>query len=170
MTQIDRTLRVIREAVDIERFGYDFYNSLRQQVTEPTGQVVLAFLAGLEVDHMVWLEREYMKQLKSLGAMNENHIDGIQMSAKEEIFIVDKLPEMYRGTDMVKALEFAVQVEERSVRFYTQAAKHSEEHDLKDMFQRLADFELDHVKLLKYNISSLKKKGIWTSPEESKHA
>jgi rubrerythrin len=164
MTQIDRTLKVITEAAGIEAFGYDFYNAMRKQVSDPTGQVVLAFLAGLEVDHMVWLEKEYTKQLRTLGNLHEGHIDSIQMAGKEENFIVDSLPEMYRGTDMVKALEFAVEVEERSVKFYRDAMKSAEEEDLRDMFRRLADFELDHVKLLKHNIASLKKKGIWTAP------
>jgi rubrerythrin len=166
MNQIDKTLKVIREAIEIERYGYEFYDTLRSQVNEPTGQVVLAFLAGLEVEHMVWLEKEYMRLLKSIDNLNESHVDDIQMEAREKIFLVDKLPEMYRGTDMATALEFAVQVEMRSVKFYTDAMNAVDDHELKETFRRLADFEMDHVKLLKLNIQNLKDKGIWTMPGE----
>ncbi len=165
MDDLDRNLKVIREAIEIERYGYDFYDALRGQVKDPTGQVVLAFLAGLEVDHMMSLEKEYMKVLKSFGNSRVGHADSIHLAAKEKIFLVDKLPEMYSGTDMTTALEFAVQVEMRSVKFYTDAMNSMDDQELKETFRRLADFEMDHVKLLKLNIMNLKERGIWTMPE-----
>jgi len=165
MKQIDRTLKIIREAVEIERYGYDFYDTLRSQIGDKGGQVVIAYLAGLEVEHMIWLENEYMKQLKSLDILDEGHVDSIAIAAKEEFFIVDKLPEMYRGTDVAQALDFAIEVEERSVMFYRKAIDMFDDPNLKALFTKLADFERDHIKLLKCNIDSLKKNGNWSAPE-----
>jgi rubrerythrin len=165
MNQIDARLNMIREAMGIESYGYNFYHLLRSQVKDKSGQVVLAFLAGMEADHMVWLEKEYMRQLNSGDEIREGHVDSIRMSAIEKIFVTDKLPEMYRGTDMKIALEFAVQVEENSVKFYRNAMNLADDDALKSLFNKLADFEEDHVKLLKLNIAKLKEKGIWEKPE-----
>jgi rubrerythrin len=165
MYETDARLRMLREAISIESYGYDFYNLMRAQVKDKSAQVVLSFLASMEADHMMWLEKEYMRQLRSTGASAGGHAHGIKMSALEEIFVTDRLPELYTGSDMKIALEFALEVELRSMKFYTDAMNLADDDELKLLFRKLADFEMDHAKLLKLNIENLKRKGIWVEPE-----
>ena len=162
---IDKTLAIIREAIEIERYGHDFYNKIRMIVKDKRGQTVLTYLAKLEIDHMLWLEKEYYRQLQSLEEFDENPAEGIQLPGIDEIFVVDALPYMYDGTDHVKAMEYAVQLEERSVEFYTKAMEYSQEQRMKDLFMKLADFEKDHIELLNQNIENLKKSGMWVKPD-----
>lgn len=166
---IDKTLAIIREAIEIEKYGHDFYNKLRMIVKDRRGQTMLSYLAKLETEHMIWLEDEYQRQLESLEEFDESKADGIQLPAIDEIFVVDALPYMYDGTDHVKAMEYAIQLEIRSVDFYTRAMEYSDEANVKDLFQRLADFEMDHIELLNRNIETLKKNGLWVEPEEQGH-
>jgi len=163
---IDKTLAIIREAMEIEKYGYDFYHKIRMVVKDKKGQVVLTYLAKLEADHMIWLEKEYFRQLESLDEFDENPAEGIQLPAIDEIFVVDALPYMYDGTDHVKAMEYAVQLEIRSVEFYTKAMEYSEEQRTKDLFMKLADYEKDHIEVLNKNIENLKKSGMWIKPDK----
>ncbi len=160
---IDKTLAIIREAIKIERYGYDFYTLLRDQVDDRRGQIVLSYLAKLEAEHMKWLEDEYIKQLNSLEELDEGQAEPLNLTAIQEIFVVDKLPEMYTGADHVKALEFAKDVEANSIRFYSKAKEHSDSQDLKTLFDKLADFEKDHMEFLEHNIRTLKENGLWAS-------
>lgn len=162
---IDKTLAIIREAIEIERFGHDFYNKIRMIVKDKRGQTVLTYLAKLEIDHMLWLEQEYSRQLESLDEFDEDSAEGILLPAIDEIFVVDALPYMFDGTDHVKALEYAIQLEERSVEFYTKAMEYSEEQRTKDLFMKLADFEKDHIEILNKNIENLKKNELWVKPD-----
>lgn len=163
---IDKTLAIIREAIEIEKFGHEYYNKLRMIVKDRRGQVVLSYLAKLEVDHMNWLEEEYERQLNSLEYMDEQPSEGIKLPAIEEIFVVDALPYMFDGTDHVKAMEYAVQLEIRSVEFYTKAMEYSDDQRTKDLFMKLADFEKDHIEILNKNIENLKKNGMWIKPDQ----
>jgi len=160
---MDKTLAIIREAISIEKYGYDFYYLLRDQISDRRGQTVISYLARLEAEHVMQLETEYFKQIQSLEEMDEGQAEPLRLMAIEEIFVVEGLPEIYQGSDHVKALEFAVQVEIKSVDFYTKAMEHSEAPALKDLFRRLADFEREHIAFIEHNIETLKENKLWSS-------
>jgi rubrerythrin len=161
MTRIDKTLAIIKQAIEIEQFGYDFYNNMRSFVRNRVGQKVISHLANLEVDHIKWLEEEYDRQLDSIDEFDENVTIDVSLEGKSEIFIVDKLTEAFESTDHEEALEFAIEVENKSMQFYIRNMDISEDDRIRELFQRLADFEREHIKLLQENQASIKSGGPW---------
>ena len=158
--KIDTTLAIIKQAIEIEQFGYDFYNNMRSFVRTRVGQKVVSHLANLEVDHIRWLEEEYDRQLDKLQEFDENHTIDLSLTGKNEIFIIDKLPEVFSGADPEQALEFAIEVEQKSVKFYSYRET-IEDDRLKELFGKLADYEREHIELLKENLKSIQAGGPW---------
>jgi rubrerythrin len=162
MSEIEKVLGAVKEAIEIERFGYDFYNSMREFVKDGNGQKLVSHLAGLEVDHIRWLEEEYRRQLEKLDELREEPQAKISILGKGEIFLgQEKLPEIFTEFDPVKAINFAIGIEHRSVEFYEKSMDISEDDKTRDLFKRLADFERDHIIILEENLKSLQEIGQW---------
>ncbi|NIM57755.1 MAG: hypothetical protein GTO16_02275 [Candidatus Aminicenantes bacterium] len=162
MTEIDKVLGTIKQAIAIERFGYDFYYNMRDFIKDKNGQLLMSYLGRLEVDHIKWLEEEYHRQLSKLDELQEEKLVDISLIGKEEIFLgEDKLPDIFKDFDPLKAIKFAIGIENRSVEFYEKNMKITDDDKIRDLFNRLADFERDHITILKDNQKSLQEMGLW---------
>ena len=165
MTAIDKVLGTVLQAIEIEKFGYEFYNGMRTFVEDREGQKLISYLGRLEIDHIKWLEEEYDRQLTKLDQLKEEPIVDISLLGKDEIFFADsKLPDVFKDFDPVKATSFAIDIEKRSVEFYEKNQKISDDDAIRDLFKRLADFEKDHIVILENNLKSLETKGLWEAP------
>jgi rubrerythrin len=164
MTVIEKKLGVLNQAIEIERFGHDFYSSMRTHVKDKKGQKLISFLARFEVDHIKWLEEEYDRQLKKLDEISEEETVDLSVIGKGEIFLTDEVPELFKDFDPIKATGFAIDVEKRSVEFYESNMKTTDDDQMKDLFKRLLDFEKDHIEVLEKNLMNLKSKGKWIEP------
>jgi hypothetical protein len=166
MTGIDKVLQTVSQAIEIERFGYDFYYSMREFVPDVDGQRLVSYLGKLEVDHIKWLEEEYDRLLMKMQEFDEIASVNLSLLGKGEIFLdSEKLPEIFREFDPQKALTFAIQIEKRSIDFYEGAKDVSEDDSSKALFQKLADFERDHIVLLNDNLKNLQDNGKWIPPK-----
>jgi rubrerythrin len=164
LNDIDKELKTIKQAIAIERFGYDFYNNMRDFVKDKNGQLLISYLGRLEVDHIKWLEEEYQRQLSKMDEIQEGQTPDISLIGKEEIFLgEDKLPDIFKDFDPLKAIKFAIDIENRSVKFYEKNMEITDDDKTKDLFKRLADFEKDHIIILKENQKSLQEMGLWKS-------
>lgn len=163
MSAIEKKLGMIQQAIEIEKFGHDFYSSMRTHVKDKNGQKLLSFLARFEVDHIKWLEEEYERQLKKLDEFKEESIN-LSLVGKGEIFLTDEVPDMFTDFDPIRANNFAIDVEKRSVEFYEKNIDYADDDQVKDLFKRLADFEKDHIKVLEDNLLNLKSNGRWIEP------
>ena len=164
--KIDTSLAIINQAMEIEHFGYKFYNNMRTFVRNRVGQKLISHLANMEVDHIKWLEEEYDRQLDSIEEFDESQTIDISIEGKSEIFVIEKLSEIFRGTDPQQALEYAIEVEKKSVAFYANNMNTTDDDKIRELFHRLADFERDHVELLTVNLESLKSGGPWVFKKE----
>jgi rubrerythrin len=168
MHETDKVLGLIHQAIQIERFGFEFYTSLKSCVKDRNGQKMLSHLAGLEIEHMNWLEREYGRQLDHMSEFDEAPEVNVSLLAEENIFLVDdRLPDVIKGLDEAGALKYAIDIEKRSIKFYKDNMEFGGGDRLRELFQKLADFEEDHLKLLEDNLSHLEKEGAW-KPREKK--
>ena len=163
MTAIDKLLVSIQEAIEIEKFGYTFYTNMRSFVKDKDGHKFISYLANLEVDHIKWLEDEYKKQLKKLETFDESKTIDISITGKDEIFIGDNMPDIFKEFDRIKALDFAIGIEKHSVEFYKKNMDITEDDDLKQLFKRLVDFESEHIEILTEAKKSLQTTNNWLS-------
>lgn len=166
MTGVDKVLGTVSQAIEIEKFGYDFYYSMREFVSDVDGQRLVSYLGKLEIDHIKWLEDEYERQLAKMQEFEETPNVNLSLLAKGEIFLdSEKLPEIFKDFEPKKALSFAIQIEKRSIEFYENNLKVSEDDKTKALFQKLADFEKEHIVILNDNLKSLQDNGNWIPPK-----
>jgi rubrerythrin len=165
MSEIDKVLGIVKQAIEIEKFGHDFYNSMRSFVEEREGQLLVSYLARLEVDHIKWLEEEYEKQLSKIEEFDEKATVNLSLLGKDEIFFADeRVSTIFKDFDPVKATSFAIDIEKKSVEFYNKNMDVSEDDRTRDLFKRLADFEKEHIIILTNNLRSLESEGKWEEP------
>jgi rubrerythrin len=163
LQDIDKILGTVQEAIEIEKFGYDFYSNMRTFVKDKDGHKLISRLASLEVDHIKWLEEEYKRQIDKLDTFDSQAAEKISITAKDEIFFKKNLPALFSDFDRVKAVKFAIDIEKRSMEFYQKNLELAEDDVLKDLFKRLADFEQKHINVLNETINSLETKQTWFS-------
>jgi len=145
MEKLEKTLKVIMQAIEIEKYGYDFYTSMRMMVKDPEGVMILSKLAMMELDHAQWLEDAYLDQLHVVDEFDETLEMDLLLEAKEKIFLDDPRVKVFRAFDAVQALDFAIDVEKKSVAFYRDNQEIFEDTRLKELFSKLVDFEAEHI-------------------------
>ncbi len=166
MKETDKVLGLLHQAIEIEKFGYHFYTSMKPFVKDRNGQRMLSHLAKLEIQHMTWLEHEYSHQLAQIEEFEEEPETNVSLVAEGSIFLVDdRIPDVFKKMDHVDALKYAMDIEKRSIEFYRENMEQSTDDRLKELFEKLADFEEDHLKLLEENVAHLKDAGEWKKHE-----
>lgn len=155
-------LGILRSAINIEKFGINYYSVLSGAVDDETGKELLEFLAEAERKHQRTLEQEYATQ-KQLGddALKPLPMDNLDEDGKQMIF---SLPlEDYDPSEVsaIDALKFGMRVEESSMRFYSNAAKIVDDDALRNVLNGLVEFEREHLQLLKQNLKQLEQDGSW---------
>jgi rubrerythrin len=155
-------LGILRSAIEIEKYGIEYYNLLTTLIDDVTGKEFLEYLAEAERIHQRTLEDEYDKH-KQTGddAIRPLPMDNLDDDGKQLIFSVP-LEEYDPSTvSAADALKFGIHVEEQSMRFYSYASKIVDEVELKSVLKDLIEFEKEHLVLLKQNLEMLESKGNW---------
>jgi rubrerythrin len=155
-------LGILRSAIEIEKYGIEYYNILSTAVDDVAGKEFLEFLAEAERIHQRTLEDEYDKRKQSGDdAIRPLPMDNLDDDGKQLIFSVpleEYDPSTVNATD---ALKFGMHVEEQSMRFYSNASKIVDDNDLKSVLRDLIEFEKEHLSLLKQNLEMLESEGNW---------
>jgi len=155
-------LGILRSAIEIEKYGIEYYNALSTAVDDQTGKEFIEYLAEAERKHQRTLEEEYDSR-KEAGddAVQPLPMDNLDEDAKQLIFSVpleDYDPSTVSATD---ALKFGIHVEEQSMKFYNNAAKIVTDDQLKTVLKDLVEFEKEHLVLLRQNLNELEINGSW---------
>jgi rubrerythrin len=169
MVEINKILGTIQEAIEIEKFGYDFYSNMRLFIKDPDGHKLISHIAKLEIDHIKWLEEEYNRQFPKMDTLRNDEKIGISIEGKSNIFLKDKNIEIFQNFEASKAVKFAIDIEKRSMDFYKQNIELTDDQDLKNLFSKLADFENEHISVLNETLKSLESKNTWASPSVHIH-
>jgi rubrerythrin len=155
-------LGILRSAIEIEKYGIEYYNALSTAVDDVIGKEFLKYLAEAERIHQRTLEEQYENRENSdADAIQPLPMDNLDEDGKQLIFSIpleDYDPSTVSATD---ALKFGIHVEEQSMKFYNYAAKIVNDDELKNILKDLVEFEKEHMKLLKENLKILESNGDW---------
>jgi rubrerythrin len=155
-------LGILRSAINIEKFGIRYYQALSSAIQDENGKALMNYLIDAESDHQRKLEQEYDKH-KELGdeALKPLPLDNLADEGDISIFsepLEDYDPSSVSAKD---AIIFGMHVEERSIRFYSMAAKVINAPELLDTLNNLIEFEKGHLELLKKNLNRLETEDTW---------
>lgn len=154
---------ILQKAIEIEMFGNHYYNKLESGVDDREGKALLTYLANAEKEHKERLEN-MLRQYG--GETKKTEIDGLIA----DILMDEGIENIFRGlmkkdklenVDSIEALKLGMEVEAKSIDFYSKNAKKSPESDIVGLFTELSDWEKEHLDLLKENLRTLKDEGVW---------
>ncbi|MFQ5884305.1 MAG: ferritin family protein [Thermoplasmata archaeon] len=157
----DSTLSdALRIAMDLEEYGYSFYKDVREFVESEKGRALLEFLANQEVDHKRWLKTEHdtLEREISEGTRSDERLN-IELPDPRTVF--SRKDEITKSMDSIEATKFALEVEKRSIEFYSACGMMTSVETAKELFEKLSRFEKTHRKLLEENLDYLQTEGDW---------
>jgi rubrerythrin len=154
---------ILQKAIDIEVFGYNYYNKLKNIVESREGKGLLGFLANAEEEHQKYL----LKVCRKLGhepkitELGDLIADVLMDEGQEKIFrsLMDKSD--LTNVDAIDAIKLGMGVEANSIKFYADNAMKSPDEDVVKLFTELSEWEKEHLDLLKENLRMLKDEGTW---------
>jgi rubrerythrin len=153
-------LKVLKEAIQVESDGYNFYMVAAEKTEDPKGKRVWSSLAQDELDHGSMLKGLYQsikdksgyklerkrRRYAPYGAYQRKKKP--KSRSKSPIFSVEFKKKIKEGHFALCALRIAQLLEKNSISFYGKNAKKSKHPELKSLFNFLVEWEKDHLKTL----------------------
>ncbi|WP_245671836.1 ferritin-like domain-containing protein [Desulfuribacillus stibiiarsenatis] len=149
-----KELEIIKKAVLIEKEGYEFYKMAAEKATEEDVKDAFMFLANEEKAHLDWLMSLYedIKADRNITLDIENLKEPDQ---PKRIFTWKNVsPES--GSLAVSVFGIGANMEKNAIDFYRKAAKESEIPEAKALFEKLVDWEAEHMDEFQKNYDQLK--------------
>jgi rubrerythrin len=139
---------VIRAAMEVEKNGHRFYSIMAQKARSELVREIFTWLAQDEVSHLKTLE-ELVPRYQS-GAFWEDEeafLPYLQRFRDKEIFpSAERLEKVLAESDPdLKALDLAIEAEERFAEYFHQAAIQARSSEAKEAFSWLAAEEENHA-------------------------
>lgn len=165
MTDLERALAVVRQAIHNEIAGQRFYNDAAHYCIDPWAKEIFANLARDEEEHTRLLLVEY-ESLRAAGRWIEPEV---ALQSSEEVDITrftfpedeietgqDLFPPQWstgqavdRRADDLSALAFGIQMETQAINLYGQAAKTTQDPAAQKTYEFLVEEETQHYHKLK---------------------
>ncbi len=151
MEKQDRLLQIVKEAIRVENDGYQFYRLAEEKTTDPKGKDVFASLAKDETNHMQILKSLYQsikqdQQFKFDEVKDMKHI--LETTSESPIFSEAFKARLDQSQFEMTALSIGILLEKNSIDFYKRSAQETDESDIKQLFDYLANWEGEHLRAL----------------------
>lgn len=164
MEKHDRLLQIVKNAIRVENDGYQFYRLAEEKTTDPKGKEIFASLAKDETNHMQILKSLYQrikedKQFSFNEVKDMNHI--LETTSESPIFSEAFKARLNQSQFEMSALSIGILLEKNAIDFYKNSAQETEEQDIKQLFNYLADWEGEHLRAL-VNQQKLLQEDYWT--------
>ena len=151
MEKTDQLLEVVKDAIRVENDGYQFYRVAEEKIKDPKGKEVFASLAKDETNHMQILKSLY-QSIKEKGEYKFDETKDIkhilETASESPIFSKEFKERVEQVQFEMAALSVGILLEKNSIEFYTKSAEQSEDKDVKMLFNYLADWEGEHLRVL----------------------
>jgi rubrerythrin len=143
-------LKVVKEAINVEKDGYNFYQAAAARTKDRKGKAVFRSLAQDELDHWQVLEglQQAIKANTKFKFTRKGHGAKPAVRSKSPIFSAGFKSKIKEDHFEVSALRIGQLLERNSMDFYGKHAKRSKNQDLKALFNFLTEWEKDHLKAL----------------------
>ena len=160
---MEEEVKILQKAIGMEEFGFYYYKKLEKAVENQKGKALFVFLANAEKEHKVTLENmlgEY--GVKPESEPMEKLVDNIIMNPGIQRVFKD-LMEKKRITnvDAVEAAKLGIDVEKKSIEFYSRNAQSVTKPKMAELFTNLTEIEEGHLKILEENLRNLQSEGLW---------
>ncbi len=145
-------LEVIREAMEIEKRGHAFYSAMSDWAEDDLVRDIFRWLAEDEVAHLRTLKDLIPKYSDGSGWVGEEvFLPYLKRFEEDKIFPDASQIETLVGDRHAdrKALDLAIEAEEKFAEFFRLAAEHSRHPEGREAFSWLVEEEIRHAEKLR---------------------
>ena len=163
-TEIDTTLTVLNQAIELEIEGQHFYLKAAECTTDPKGAEMFRSLADDEVIHERILRRQLDALTQGEGWVLPEGVAEVTADLAALIFPESEkvCEEILRPDENdLDALLFGLQIENKSFNLYRGMAEKTEDPNGKRMYEYLANVERGHFEQVMLNYEHLSTVGSW---------
>jgi rubrerythrin len=143
-------LKVVKEAINVEKDGYHFYQTAAARIRDDKGKAVFRSLAQDELDHWQVLEglQQAIKTKTKFKFTHKGQGKKPAVRSKSPIFSAGFKSKIKEDHFEMSALRIGQLLERNSMEFYGKHAKKTKNRDLKALFNFLVAWEKDHLQAL----------------------
>ncbi|MDH4208100.1 MAG: ferritin family protein [Anaerolineae bacterium] len=158
---LEGALVALDVAIQTEKDGREFYERAAARTRDAGGRVLFTSLADDELEHLRLLESQreslagdgrWLPRAEMEGQPRPSVLEGVPIFSRQSV--AEKVNE---HTSDLSALRMALLLEKDSVAFYSKAALETEDHEGRSMYERLAEMEKEHQRILDEEYKALSK-------------
>lgn len=150
MSEKDRMLEALKEAMQAETDGHNFYRMASDNTSDEMGKEAFNALAEDEVEHFNFLKAQYIAYEKNGKPDLTVKLGEPSVPSESPMFTASFKSRIREAHYEMTALSIGVQLELSAITFYKKQANQASDENTKDFFVRLADWEaVHHRRLLK---------------------
>jgi rubrerythrin len=152
-------------AIGFEQENQKFYNEFAEKSSNTSLKNVFLSLAEEEKKH-----EKIIRQMRDNKELDSVESDILPKAKKAFDEISKDLPEnKILPEDQVDVYKKAIAIEEKSVKFYTEQAEKAEDPKIKAAFERLAEEEKKHEKIMENITEMVNRPNTWLEDAEWYH-
>ncbi len=145
----DQVREILRRAYQIEVDGYTFYSMAAEQAKKPAVQELFDKLARDEVQH-----KAYLRQV--MGSYEEKGVEAFTIQPRDpdlraftDTIFTERFKQQAQGADFeLGVLSIGMTLETNAIRYFSAAAGHTAEDEVRSFYEFLADWERQHLDAL----------------------
>jgi rubrerythrin len=157
---LELSVAILKAAVEIEKFGIEFYHNFSICVKEAQGAALLRSLMEDEKKHKAILEKQ-IAHLQSRCDVSCVQPSPEYLAIVPSRVFIPKQDSCVLLQDEIAALEKGLEVEKKSIAMYVEAEERVDDAQLKNTLHSLANWEVTHRDLLEENLRLLRLEGAW---------
>ena len=139
---MNSNLKVLEYALSMEENGYNFYKENSKKTKDEKAKKLLSSLAEIEKEHAKMI-KEFIKNLKKDKNMPEINLSDGNKIFEKELQEANFNSEKMNGSDLA-IMRMAYLIENDFSEFYQKAAKKAKDEKVKNLLEKLADWENKH--------------------------
>lgn len=149
----NKELEVIKEAILNENEGYQVYSMAAEKIKDEEISKSFEKLADEELKHIDWLKDLY----KSIEGTKEVEFSIEEISApdKERLFKMEKI-DKENLSFALSVFSIGVKMEKEAIDYYKDAAENTESKAAKDLYERIIEWEYQHLNYFEEQYEMLK--------------
>lgn len=144
----DDTINILKKAILLEKRGRAFYSKAAQNTENEGVKRFFDLMAAEEEQHVKILTKQYKHYLNGEEFAFADYDHKQDGDAALNLFTDQILQKISAAEFEAAAISAAVAMEERAIKLYSDGAAVSDSPDKKELYNWLADWEREHLRVL----------------------
>lgn len=154
------TTDILKEAILLERRGKEFYSAIAEKTDSPSAKKIFDMMAKEEAQHIKYLSVQFGHYSRTNEFQSVEELEDVDDEVAMKVLSEGFIKEVSAASFEAAAISAAIDFEDRAVKLYSDRANEATDHNERDMYVMLANWEMGHKKILN-NLNNKLKDDVW---------